>query len=564
MKRIINIIIIISFLLSIGYSNKVIADEPIPSQVSFPEKISKPQFNDIIKMTKVWGFVKYHHPAFANTEWNADAEYFKLLNRIFNPQDSTTNQILLSWINSLGDFEITHYPIRKQHVAINDVYWINDSIELGKDLSQKLINLRSAKRDKNQYLQQTQVNIKFIEPDYSDLPQNDIAYRLLGVAKFWNAIDYYYPNRNITDTKWDEVLPTYINQALDTTIDCLHLYPSLAAKLDDSHANAWNNIGTILGPQIIPIVAQFAENKMFVSDTCTLVPNELQIGDEILSIDGIKPIEKLTNISKYNSHSNQAALLQDASYQSLLTPKNEVKIVYRRHGIDKEFTMQTITNYKFNKYIYSDKSPIIDKSFGKINKDVAYINIGKLKNDEGEKMFKFIKKYKYLIIDLRHYPAEYNVIHSLLPQYFFNEKRQACTLSLPIAKRPGYCRKIKMFTNETTNPENLYQGKIALLVDANTMSMGEMFTMYLQTNPNTITIGSCTAGADGDVTNILLPYSSKGIFFSGANISYPDGTNAQRKGVKIDYKVEPTAESMIKNEDYLLIKAIEILKKHFQ
>lgn len=113
-------------------------------------------------------------------------------------------------------------------------------------------------------------------------------------------------------------------------------------------------------------------------------------------------------------------------------------------------------------------------------------------------------------------------------------------------------------TRKTSEPDKLYKGKVSLLVNAHSQSMSEYFTMFLQTMLGSVTVGSQTAGADGDVTKNQLPYAS--FYITGAGICYPDGTNAQRNGVKIDKIVLPSAEGMIRGVDEQLQAAIEYLQ----
>jgi hypothetical protein len=47
--------------------------------------------------------------------------------------------------------------------------------------------------------------------------------------------------------------------------------------------------------------------------------------------------------------------------------------------------------------------------------------------------------------------------------------------------------------------------------------------------------------------------------FSGLGVFYPDGTNTQRVGVRIDHYVTPTIEGIRTGRDELLEKAIELI-----
>jgi C-terminal processing protease CtpA/Prc len=97
-------------------------------------------------------------------------------------------------------------------------------------------------------------------------------------------------------------------------------------------------------------------------------------------------------------------------------------------------------------------------------------------------------------------------------------------------------------------------------VNAESQSQAEYTTMAFQSSPNVKVLGSQTAGADGNVSQITLPGNIV-TCFSGLGVFYPDGTAAQRVGVKIDYPIKPTIKGIIEGKDELLEKAISLLEK---
>lgn len=82
--------------------------------------------------------------------------------------------------------------------------------------------------------------------------------------------------------------------------------------------------------------------------------------------------------------------------------------------------------------------------------------------------------------------------------------------------------------------------------------------MAFQSSPNVTVIGRTTAGADGNVSRITLPGGISTLIF-GMGVLYPDGTETQRKGVRIDYEIKPTIKGIKDGRDELLEKAIEII-----
>lgn len=526
------------------------------AELKLPEEPDSLQIRAIVQASRIWGFAKYHHPAFASNSINADTEYFCLLNDVLHTPDSMRNDVCLKWISGLGSYAIRDKADDRNLETFNDFNWISDSVSLGKALSESLMKLRDADPENNQYVKQTPVNVSYIETQYSDIPQDDVAYRLLGVAKFWNAVDSYSPNRNLTDRPWDDILAEYIALAFDHSISFSALYSRMVSELCDTHVNSLYS--PIFGGRFVPLVCRFAEDRLFVTDTCSIVSNNLAVGDEIILIDSISPIDRLNELASYIPHSNRNSRLRDGSYATLITAKKKVQIKYVREG--KIFTTEisSVEGDKFVSRIYSSLYAPPRPELEVVANGIARINIGSLTCKDEQNLKNFLASYDKLIIDLRAYPAEYDVIHKLFPTYFFSKAWEAAEVLLPQADCPGSFIRSTLLTGKTANPDKLYGGKIVLLVNACTQSMSEYFAMFLQTIPGVVTIGSQTAGADGNVTRIQLPYAAFNL--TGLGVCYPDGTNAQRNSVKIDMIVEPTAEGMIRGVDEQLQTTIDYLQ----
>ena len=541
---------------SCSVETKSLSTEQAYAELKLPEEPDSLQIHAIVQASRIWGFAKYHHPAFASRSINADAEYFCLLNEVLQAPDSMKNDICLKWISGLGPYAIRDKEDDENIETFNDFNWISDSLHLGKALSDSLMRLRNADPENNRYVKQTPVNVSYIETQYSDIPKDDVAYRLLGVAKFWNAVDSYSPNRNLTDRPWDDVLAEYIALAFDRSISFSALYSRMVSELCDTHVNSW--YVPIFGGRFVPLMCQFAEDRLFVTDTCSLVPNNFEIGDEIILIDSVSPIKRLDELAPYIPHSNRSSLLRDGSYATLLTAKNEACVEYVRGGKTYTTMISSVDGSKFVNRRFSSQNTSTKPGFKEVAGGIGYINISNLTCKDEQDLENFLASCDKLIIYLRAYPAEYDVLHKLLPTFFFSQAREAAEVLLPQAHRPGGFIRTTVSTRKTSDPDKLYKGKVVLLVNAHSQSMSEYFTMFLQTIPGSVTVGSQTAGADGDVTRIQLPYASFNI--TGAGICYPDGTNAQRNGVKIDKVVEPSAEGMIRGVDEQLQVAIDYLQ----
>jgi hypothetical protein len=50
------------------------------------------------------------------------------------------------------------------------------------------------------------------EQDYFDTALPDKEHRLLALFKYWNAIQYFFPYRDLIEKNWDDTLTEYISK----------------------------------------------------------------------------------------------------------------------------------------------------------------------------------------------------------------------------------------------------------------------------------------------------------------------------------------------------------------
>lgn len=104
-------------------------------------KVDTPAVRNLDVLCRVWGYAKYHHPAFYGTkgQLDVDAELLRLLPTICNADKTERNRLLAEWIHSLGEF--TEAPERYEsycgegfrHEAATT--WTADTAKLGSELS---------------------------------------------------------------------------------------------------------------------------------------------------------------------------------------------------------------------------------------------------------------------------------------------------------------------------------------------------------------------------------------------------------------------------------------------
>ena len=105
----------------------------------------------------------------------------------------------------------------------------------------------------------------------------------------------------------------------------------------------------------------------------------------------------------------------------------------------------------------------------------------------------------------------------------------------------------------------LYQGKTVMLIDDRTQSQAEHTGLFFEAANGTKFIGTPSAGANGDVTAMVLP-GGVGWMFSGHDVRHADGRQLQRLGLQPDVRVAPTLAGIRAGKDEVLDRAVTYLR----
>lgn len=386
------------------------------------------------------------------------------------------------------------------------------------------------------------------EPVYKDLDYPNEEYRLLGLFKYWNIIEYFYPYKYLTDQNWDSVLKEMVPKIRNASSKSEYqsIIKELIAKLDDTHA--WISFSDER-PKYLPIKVSHIENKAVISgfynDSIANI-NNLKLGDIILKINDTEVKTEIDKNLKYVGGSNTNIKIKSTYNKIFSGLEDTVKLSIERNG---EIEQIKVNRYDFNDFNYWDNPKRIKSK--SISDEIGYINMASVKGEDIKDIFESFETKKAIIIDLRNYPA---FIYYRFSRYLNSEKRDFSTIYSPDINYPS--RFISKDNLKTNSSKKAFKGKIILLVNEDSMSRSEFTAMAFQTADNVITVGNQTAGADGDV--VVFEYlGGFRTAISGNGIEYPDGSESQRKGVKIDFEVKPTINGLKKGQDEILEKAIE-------
>lgn len=524
--------------------------------------------DNLLVAGQFWGFLKYHHPAIANGDYNWDAELFRNLPKIINAADNAQlSQALEDWLDKLPVIQATGEtgsPMSK-NIAFKPDYGklLNGSV-FSKSLTDKLIKVKNTKKSKSHYYlsyYQGVGNPKFEnENSYAKMTYPDAGYRLLGLYRYWSMINYFFPYKDVIGADWNEVLKTSIPEFVTAKDQHGYLLASLKliASIHDTHANVWGNYPALeefKGNYRLPFKAEFIENKLVVTghtygDTLG-VKQKFLIGDIITEING-KPVEALIkHFLPYTAASNYDTQLRDLPYNFLLRGQSEnFSLQLLRTG---KKINQTINGLKASYYV-NQNPKTGEPAFKLLDNHIGYVYPGRYRNNDLPAIKTMFKNTKGIIVDMRCYPSEF--MPFTFGKYLKPSSTPFVKFTSSVLDDPGQFAYTPVLSNG--GDTDAYTGKVVVIVNATSQSQAEYTTMAFQSAPNVTVIGSTTAGADGNVSQIRLP-GGINTMISGIGIFYPDGTPTQRVGVKIDQVMKPTIKGIMEGRDELLEKAKQII-----
>ncbi|KFF00015.1 S41 family peptidase [Chryseobacterium luteum] len=551
---------------------------------------------------KTWGFLKYYHPALASGSIDADSIFlnnFAVVDKAQNAKQLDT--ILSKIIDNLNigqNFKLAPAKYTESEMTQNVNHnWFTKDTFLQAGTRAKLQYIYNHRFVDNNHYYYTPRHFSteiphekpYALPDSASVPY---SHRMLALAKISAGVDYLFPHKYLMDANWDKIsmgaIPLFVKA--DTRLAYETQLLKLVATLNDTHAlrfyKEMKNWKTILNVKFYPpFDYQLVDNGTKVVVTRVIIPElckqaDIEVGDLITHIND-KPVSKRVDfIGEYLSASNPNALHSRLSryYDNLLFPTESLhtRLSLTRTGNTRQVDVEWVSKQDDFKKLSDYLNEKLDRS--KLEAKLEYAAPGvvifranqtrsfldnlaedKLKTAM-DSIFTLAGKQKGIILDMRSYP-DWGGFYYLMYNTFGKDNNFYSKYYMLDKQHIGMYKQITDIVEyypPTAKPgKRAINAKIAILVDGETLSAAEYYTMFLQHMfPDAITIGSQSAGADGDDKEIILPGGYK-FPFSGNAIFYPNGTQAQRKGVKINKIVYPIIEDVAKGEDTQLKEALK-------
>lgn len=520
-------------------------------------------------LTKVYGVVKYYNnekddgyldivasqvfPKLKEIDYSIEIFNADLANLI--PIDQRTLNSGAEISNVFDQFEGI------DHVRTIDFSWIEQD-DMLTDKSKKLLRqlINSHKYISNSNIKQKHVIVHY-ENNETDSPSYPNHY-LLGLMKFWNVIEYFFPYKKLMDKNWDMVLHDAIPdfQSINSDEEYVTMLKKLSAHLNDSHVDVEGKPITDMEKLKLPFSISIAQDQLVIQSINDSLSNlyHIKTGDVIEELDG-KNYEGLwkefSNLVAFSSPQAGKSDFTEYLWNRFNRHNGIVEAKIQSNGNIHLESIKTIKWNDFEMYrtFYNDKQEVIQ-----IPEGIGYIQCFDVNKSYINKAIKIQKHLRLMILDCRGWDFNPGLLHVL--DFLGNNK-------VPFAKQyfsnlyyPGIFDNPEVRISYSPSIRNAYRGRLIVLINEEARSTMESLLMEIKTRrSDVIFMGTPTQGSNGQISLMVLPGEQNILFTGGSDWRYPDDAQFQRIGIKPTILVEPSVESIANNEDAILNFALEYL-----
>lgn len=517
-------------------------------------------------LSKVWGLLKYFHPEVGKGGIDWDAALTAAIPAVKAAEDyDSFNQEIDNLIVLAGDVTIEEYnPQTPAHPNEALFKWIKDSSLFNNDVRKKLTLVQKKHVPaENHYVQETLAGNVFLgnEAPYYTPYYPDENYRLLGLFRYWNIIQYFFPYKEDIGRDWQEVQVEFIPRFIEAS-DAFEYglaVKELTTRINDGHAfTGGGYLEYYFGYYSAPIEIRFIENQTIVTRVFAALldsPDDVQVGDIIVKTHNQDITDFRGGIRKYANGSNEPNIETNINDFVLRWNSNRVPFTLLRDGRRIDVTVPGYLIYEDTISNAKEAEDSLLPHWKILPGNIGYVNMGLLEPTDVDTAMAELKNTRAIIFDIRNYPlgTMYDISNYLNPR-----PEKFVKFTVPDLDYPGDFYFTEQTYTGTYNPD-YYRGKVILLHDEQTMSQAEFTCMVLETAPDVTKIGSQTAGSDGNVSWLHFPGAIY-TYFSGLGVYYPDGTSTQRIGIVPDIEVHPTVTGIQNGRDDVLEFAIRFIE----
>ncbi len=360
------------------------------------------------------------------------------------------------------------------------------------------------------------------------------------------TIDMHYALMERKNLTKKDIKATFDERAelVSNRFEYLELMTELFAKLNNGHARVFEYRSCAL------VEASILDSRVFISNIGSdkeLRALNLEVGDEIIEIDGMPISQWLNEKSKYFGGANSKQKRDLELHVFMKYPfEGETRQYTIRDKKGDVYEIEIEFPYNFSHFLGEFTTPLESRVI-QTTKGIGYIAINEMTDTAYDLFVKELQHLSYidtLILDLRENGGGSSLIGDKLFTHLIDENTHNWST---LANN-----------SEPNEPNSLrFTGELIVLTSHKTFSAAESFAFDLMSLSNTFFIGDITGGCSGGGPRSFVTDSGLGFSFPTRGVDYSvTGDEMEGYGLVPDLILKQTHEDLKEGRDTILDYAV--------
>ncbi len=406
------------------------------------------------------------------------------------------------------------------------------------------------------------------ERPYTEMACPAVEYRILSAFKVWGAVKNFFAYKDLMDQDWDqafvEFLPKFMaaNNARDYNL----AIAEAVTLLDDSNAKVSSaNLDEYFGIAPVGLRTRLVEKKPLVTEVLDEEAKRagIQPGDVIAKVDGEDVVARIHRFIAYIPASTDQALAADVIKRVSNGPEGSTASLTLQSKAGGEKTVTLKRSSKYSQALAVQRTGEVTRY---LSRAIGYVDLDRLQVNQIDSVLEKFQGTTALVLDMR------GTLHfdpSLISSRVLERRDAAMAIVTgPISFQPdlpsdrNLTQTASFFRVETLPPSEKahYKGRTVMLIDERTIGSGERLGLQLEAANKTIFVGTLSAGAEGEVTTVVLP-GAVSVSFSSTDVRHGNGGKLQRVGLQPAETAPTTVKAIREGRDEVLDKALDAVAR---
>ncbi len=388
------------------------------------------------------------------------------------------------------------------------------------------------------------------------------------VSEMWASISHFWPYFKQIDVDWAQSLTPLLTACTDD--DVLRKQNSLFAefsKLNDNHISiVFPTPEEYRFKSYIPFTYELVEEKAIVTQLDSAHPNGIEVGDEVISVDGIEINNYLDNKSIYSLKNTLHRKNLSARFDVYAKHFNPVKYEIRKPNNDIH-SIEVLPKdlNKREPFVGMPYVPKSDHIFEYVDDNILKINVYNVQEADITELRNELSEAKAVMLDMRRYPTSWRGWQGVLALLIKNDATND-TIAYHWQGSPNQRdAKKQVITQRIYRSENAFNIPTVALSSRHSISQNEHSFIFVQ-NGGLPILGETTSGINGNILRMNIfegAEQDSGTYFVYTNMeaNRRDGTPLINRGIEPDINVPRSIDSVLNQVDNQVNAAIDYLQQ---